>query len=61
METREDNTKKNNEELELLSDDELDKVAGGAGGWIGFHSFPDDDSQPSFNPGGNPGGREGGK
>ena len=58
MTTREDNTKKNNEEIELLSDDELNKVAGGAGGWSGFPTSPDDDSQPPFNPSG---GREGGK
>ena len=34
MATREDNIKKINDELEQLSDDELDKVAGGLRHWI---------------------------
>jgi len=37
MTTREENLKKINEELEKLSDEELEKVAGGArGSWLGM-------------------------
>jgi len=37
MTTREENLKKINEELEKLSDEELEKVAGGArGSWFGM-------------------------
>ena len=34
MATREENLKKINEELEKLSDEELDKVAGGSWSWL---------------------------
>jgi|GEM_PF-6979972 len=45
MANREDNTKKSNEEIELLSDDDLDNVTGGAGGWSNVYSSSYDDSQ----------------
>ena len=43
MATREENLKKINEELELMSDDELDKVAGG-GVLLSFGGNPKTDT-----------------
>ena len=44
METREENLKKINEELEQLNDDELDKVVGGALTLRGIVEVADDGS-----------------
>ena len=49
MTTREENLKRINDELEMMSDDELDKVAGGAhlpGGAIYLMANPKTDNSP---------------